>query len=67
MGNFDPSAEHRSTSMRSKVLSNPLVAFAVAFGMPYEISFGQGAVSEPGDGDWLRVDHDLAATRYSCQ
>jgi alcohol dehydrogenase (cytochrome c) len=29
------------------------------------MAFGQAAVCKPGDSDWLHVDHDLAATRYS--
>ncbi|MDB6082769.1 MAG: Pyrrolo-quinoline quinone [Gammaproteobacteria bacterium] len=41
------------------------VVFAILLGTSYSIAVGQAAVSKPGDGDWLHVDHDLAATRYS--
>src|ERR1700692_541355 len=42
-----------------------LVALAILLDISFSIAFGQGAVSKPDDGDWLHVDHDLAATRYS--
>jgi alcohol dehydrogenase (cytochrome c) len=50
--------------MKSKSLSTILVAFAVFFGISYAIASLQGAVGTDGS-DWLSVDHDLAATRYS--
>jgi alcohol dehydrogenase (cytochrome c) len=49
-------------SIRHRII---LVVFAIILGTSYSIAFGQGAVSRSGDGDWLHVDHDLAATRYS--
>jgi alcohol dehydrogenase (cytochrome c) len=42
-----------------------LVGLAILLDMSFSIAFGQGAVDKAGDGDWLHVDHDLAATRYS--
>jgi alcohol dehydrogenase (cytochrome c) len=42
-----------------------LVGLTIFLDMSFSIAFGEAAVSKPGDGDWLHVDHDLAATRYS--
>ena len=42
-----------------------LVGSAILLEISFSIAFGQGAASRPGEGDWLHVDHDLAATRYS--
>jgi alcohol dehydrogenase (cytochrome c) len=57
--------KNKEISMKSKWLSTILVAFAAFFGISYAIASLQGAVGTPDGSDWLSVDHDLAATRYS--
>jgi alcohol dehydrogenase (cytochrome c) len=59
------SNETTRTCTKSKWRVIILVGLAILLDMSFSIAVGQGAVSKAGDGDWLHVDHDLAATRYS--
>src|ERR1700730_6152011 len=59
------SSKTTRTCTKSRGLVIILVGLAILLDMSFSIAFGQGAVSKPDEGDWLHVDHDLAATRYS--
>src|SRR5882762_8973381 len=41
------------------------VALVLVSGTSHVLASPQGIASDPGGGDWLYVDHDLAGTRYS--
>src|ERR1700721_370549 len=59
------SSKTTRTCARSNRLVNIPVGLAILLHMSFSIALAQAAMSNPSDGDWLHVDHDLAATRYS--
>src|SRR5882724_10468231 len=52
------------TALGTRMLTAILVALVLPFGTSYVVASAQGT-SDPGAGDWVYVDHDLAGTRHS--